>query len=51
MLDIMNYDQIRPLEEMLMKHPQLSREITFKGNWICIITNGTAILGFGDIGA
>lgn len=27
------------------------KELTFKANWCAIITNGTAILGFGDIGA
>jgi malate dehydrogenase (oxaloacetate-decarboxylating) len=25
--------------------------MTMKSNWCAIITNGTAILGFGDIGA
>lgn len=27
------------------------KELTFKANWCAIITNGTAILGYGDIGA
>jgi malate dehydrogenase (oxaloacetate-decarboxylating)(NADP+) len=33
-----------------MKKPELLNQLTVKGNWGAIITNGTAILGFGDIG-
>ena len=31
--------------------PSLARTVTMKGNNVCVITNGTAILGLGDIGA
>jgi malic enzyme len=33
-----------------MVKPDLVRELTLKSNWAAIITNGTAILGLGDIG-
>ncbi len=34
-----------------MNNPAKVNELTFKSNWMAIITNGTAVLGFGDIGA
>ena len=34
-----------------MKSPLSYKTITMKSNWVAIITNGTAVLGFGDIGA
>mmetsp|Transcript_8860 Transcript_8860/g.774 ORF Transcript_8860/g.774 Transcript_8860/m.774 type:complete len:82 (+) Transcript_8860:986-1231(+) len=50
------YDMVREccyegLEDEIMENPKMVRELTFKANWCAIITNGTAILGFGDIGA
>ena len=39
------------LEEEIMENHIRGRELTLKSNWVAIITNGTAILGFGDIGA
>lgn len=50
------YDLLRKscyegLELEIMEKPSMVRELTMKANWCCIVTNGTAILGFGDIGA
>lgn len=39
------------IEDEIMEDPLKARELTFKSNWAAIITNGTAILGLGDIGA
>ncbi|NLA74247.1 MAG: NADP-dependent malic enzyme, partial [Deltaproteobacteria bacterium] len=33
------------------KNPQLAYEYTAKGNLVAVITNGTAVLGLGNIGA
>ncbi len=33
------------------KEPQLAYEYTTKGNLVAVISNGTAVLGLGDIGA
>ncbi|QED23242.1 NADP-dependent malic enzyme [Candidatus Deianiraea vastatrix] len=33
------------------KDPDLAYEYTSKGNFVAVISNGTAVLGFGDIGA
>jgi malic enzyme len=38
------------IEDNIMVKPELVRELTLKRNWAAIITNGTAILGLGDIG-
>lgn len=35
----------------IQKNPELSYEYTIRGNLIAVITNGTAVLGLGDIGA
>jgi malate dehydrogenase (oxaloacetate-decarboxylating)(NADP+) len=35
----------------IRKNPELSYEYTSRGNLIAVITNGTAVLGLGDIGA
>jgi len=35
----------------IQKHPELARKYTAIGNQVAIVTNGTAILGLGDIGA
>ena len=34
----------------IQKNPELSYEYTSRGNLIAVITNGTAVLGLGDIG-
>jgi len=48
---IMNKKHQREIAEMIIKDPQIAYEATCKGNLCAIISNGTAILGFGDIGA
>jgi malic enzyme len=48
LIDKCYYDQI---EEEIINEPKMVKELTFKGNWAAIITNGTAVLGFGDITA
>jgi malate dehydrogenase (oxaloacetate-decarboxylating) len=35
----------------IQKDPELAYEMTIKGNTIAVITNGTAVLGLGNIGA
>jgi len=35
----------------IQKDPELAYKYTSKGNFVAIITNGTAVLGLGDIGA
>lgn len=35
----------------IQKNPELAYEMTIKGNTIAVITNGTAVLGLGNIGA
>ncbi|MFT6216296.1 MAG: malate dehydrogenase (oxaloacetate-decarboxylating) [Roseivirga sp.] len=35
----------------IQKNPELAYEMTMKGNTIAVITNGTAVLGLGNIGA
>ena len=39
-----------PCEE-ISKNPSLAYDYTSKGNLVAVITNGTAVLGLGDIGA
>ncbi|MTK11333.1 MAG: NAD-dependent malic enzyme [Clostridiaceae bacterium] len=33
------------------KNPELIYDYTSRGNWVAVVTNGTAVLGLGDIGA
>lgn len=35
----------------IQKHPELAYEYTNKGNFVAVVTNGTAVLGLGNIGA
>ena len=39
-----------PCEE-ISKNPSLAYDYTSKGNLVAVVTNGTAVLGLGDIGA
>lgn len=39
----------RPCEE-IAENPELARELTLKGNSVAIITDGSAVLGLGNIG-
>ena len=49
--ELINEASYEAIEDEILQNPSLVRELTFKGNWAAIITNGTAVLGFGDIGA
>lgn len=35
----------------IQQNPELAYEYTSKGNFVAVISNGTAVLGFGDIGS
>jgi malate dehydrogenase (oxaloacetate-decarboxylating)(NADP+) len=35
----------------IQKHPELAYEYTNKGNLVAVVSNGTAVLGLGDIGS
>ena len=48
---IFSWENLDYVAELISKDPSLANKITYKGNFGAIITNGTAILGFGDIGA
>lgn len=48
LIDTTNYSDI---DKEIMNNPAKVYDLTFKNNWMAIITNGTAVLGFGDIGA
>jgi malic enzyme len=45
-----SFENLDYISEILRKNPELSTKITCRSNLAGIITNGTAILGFGDIG-
>lgn len=45
-----NWKNLDHISEILSKFPDEAFKITCKSNMAAIITNGTAILGFGDIG-
>lgn len=36
--------------EVIAKDPEMARKLTIKGNAVAVVTDGTAILGLGDIG-
>jgi len=36
--------------EEIVKDPSLASELTARGNLVAVISNGTAVLGLGDIG-
>jgi malate dehydrogenase (oxaloacetate-decarboxylating) len=54
-LDILNklvsWENLEHISKIIEKNPEEIYTLTCKGNMGAIITNGTAILGFGDIGA
>ena len=45
-----NWKNLDYISDILLKYPEEAFKITCKSNLGAIITNGTAILGFGDIG-
>jgi malic enzyme len=48
---LITWENLDAVSKILKEKPELATELTFKSNFGAIITNGTAILGFGDIGA
>jgi len=48
---IFSWDNLDYIANLINQDPQLVNKLTYKSNFGAIITNGTAILGFGDIGA
>jgi len=47
---ILNPKNLFEVSEKIIKHPEFAYEATCRGNICAIITNGTRILGLGDIG-
>ncbi len=43
-------NQIETIENLIKSNPDIANDITCKRNLCSIISNGTAILGFGDLG-
>lgn len=43
-------EEFEKVSEYIAKQPEVATKITCKRNFSAIITNGTAVLGFGDIG-
>ena len=43
-------DQVKVIEDLIKQNPNIANDITCKRNLCSIISNGTAILGFGDMG-
>jgi len=50
-LKIFTFENFKQLSDAIIVKPHLAKEITCSRNLGAIITNGTAILGLGDIGA
>ena len=48
---ILNWESLDMMSALLLKHPEDASLLTCRGNLGAIITNGTAILGLGNIGA
>jgi malic enzyme len=48
---LISWKNLDEISDILLEKPELASELTCKSNFGAIITNGTAILGFGDIGA
>ena len=47
---ILTYENLLVVQNKIKEDPRLADYLTIKRNYSAIITNGTAILGFGDIG-
>ncbi|OGF46749.1 MAG: hypothetical protein A2452_09350 [Candidatus Firestonebacteria bacterium RIFOXYC2_FULL_39_67] len=41
---------VASVSELIYRHPEKFYDYTYVGNTICIVTNGTAVLGLGNIG-
>jgi malic enzyme len=48
---IFSWENLDYIADLISKDNRLASKLTYKANFGAIITNGTAILGFGDIGA
>ncbi len=48
---IFSWENLDHISNLISKDNELANKYTYKSNFGAIITNGTAILGFGDIGA
>lgn len=48
--ELFSEDEFEKISEVIAKYPEIATKITCKRNFSAIITNGTAVLGFGDIG-
>lgn len=46
-----SWENLDHISNLIFKDNKLASKLTYKSNFGAIITNGTAILGFGDIGA
>jgi len=44
-------DRARETSELIRSSPALAGRVTCKGNTVAVVTDGTAVLGLGDIGA
>jgi len=45
------FDEIRKVSEEIIKNPDAAYELTPKGNLVAVISDGSAVLGLGNIGA
>lgn len=50
-LDILSLENLKEISDKILADPHYAYECTCKGNLCAIISNGTAVLGFGDMGA
>lgn len=51
MIRLLSFKNFDLLSEKIMKNMNFAKEFTYHGNFGAIISNGTAVLGLGDIGA
>lgn len=51
MMKLLNFDNLEHITKKIIDNPKIAKELTTHGNLGAIITNGTAILGLGNIGA
>lgn len=51
MLRLLHFDNFEKITKKIQVNPMIAKELTTHGNLGAIITNGTAILGLGNIGA
>lgn len=49
--DLLSFENMEAIAEIIRKNPEEAYNLTCRSNLGAIITNGTAILGLGDIGA